>query len=1177
MRNIKHINVLALGLLIALSILIFDFSYKIDPQDALDISFNKLEEAYQQDSQYIRVASSYVELEELVGDSKFSILIKDKSDSLVYWNKAYAKQKEDYTKHWRKRFFLDTTVVELHLDLFDGTHLDLSHVLAKEFLPRYEYVYRRSGTISVPIEGQDLKLEVSSSHLKSKWHNYLLVFWYLSLLMISFVLSINYKNNQINGLFPLGLKGWTLYSLSIILLYIGSGYLLVDYLFGAHSFSLFNGEQKLDLDLLSFASLLAGLFFLVEGLKRDKVQSQWDKVHTVLKYFIGSVFVNGLMFFVILQAERFIKSGDVFVNIEEILNIEYRTIFFLMIMLGYSLVYFYLSSILFKIKSESQGKISSRIIGHTLGVIGMALVYLQLGGSTPVIPITLLLVTFFLIQDLYEEFNARNLTFVLINAILFSALMSVVIFYSALQKNKTERYENIKTVMGVLNNKELLTTQNIRDTLIASNLIPSLASLTYPSPMDRNELMSYIDNIVSSVDTSNLFDVEAVECYDQVGNSLFFNHISNYQNNNELIINSKRLDNNLYHLPLNNVTSIFFQINNDDFPYSPINMIIKLAKPDWSNKIQLEENNYLVYKDNSLIYSFSNDFLDIDREDPSILMESKDIGDMSYVVYSPDEEYKIIDYQEVSGLIKPISFFSLIFIICGILLGLFTLVNSRLKILPDELDFTFYSQSSLRSKIQLSVILLIVFSFFVIGIITTVYFKNIVSFNDRSKFKSDLKTIINDVQNKLTETLDAESAANIISKEFSELENIYSRRFAYFNDNGRRVIKSQRYDDAYNYIPYGILHSFTGEESTIKSVSLELEDEQVLIPIYLKEYQPQGFLTMHYSSRRSISSGIYNHLANLMNVYIFLFFLAGALSIFIANSITEPLARLREGVKKFKLGKTNEPLQYDSNDELGVLIKEYNNMTEQLEHSASIIAKTERDMAWREMAKQVAHEIKNPLTPMKLHLQHLENTVRSSPERAQEMIKKVSITLIEQINNLTNIANEFSNYATLPKADNIKTNLNEVVEHVHDLFRERDDMDINMDEPIDDLIVFADRNHLVRIVVNIIKNAIQSIPQERRGKIDISLEKIDSYAKLSISDNGSGIPDHMKNKIFTPNFTTKSSGTGLGLAICVNMLDTMNGKIYFESEENVGTTFFIEIPIMRKDFSHEEDEIFLED
>jgi signal transduction histidine kinase len=838
-----------------------------------------------------------------------------------------------------------------------------------------------------------------------------------------------------------------------------------------------------------------------------------------------------------------------------------------------------LSSILFKIKTESPGLIFTRIFGHTLGVAATAIFYMQLGGTTPIIPVTLLLIAFFLIQDLYEEFNARNLTFVLINAILFSALMSVVIFYAALQKNKTVRFENVNKVMGVLTDDELGMTQLVRDSLINSNLIPSLASLTYPSPMDRNELMSYIDDMVSSVDTLNLFDVEAVECYDQVGNSLFFNHISNYQNNNELIVNSKRLDNNLYHLPLNNVTSIFFQINNDDFPYSPINMIIKLSKSDWSNDVQVEEKNYLVYKNNNLIYSFSNDFLDFDRKDPSLLEESNDIGDMSYVVYSPDGLYKIIDYQEVSGLIKPISFFSLIFIICGILLGFFTIFNYKLKILPDELDFTFYSQSSLRSKIQLSVILLIVFSFFVIGIITTVYFKNIVSFNDRSKFKSDLKTIINDVQNKLTETLDAESAANIISKEFSELENIYSRRFAYYNNNGRMVIKSQQYNDAFNYIPYGILHSFSAEESTIKTVSVELEDEQVLIPIYLKEYQPQGFLTMHYSSQRSISSGIYNHLSNLMNVYIFLFFLAGALSIFIANSITEPLARLREGVKKFKLGRINEPLEYESNDELGVLIKEYNNMTEQLEHSASIIAKTERDIAWREMAKQVAHEIKNPLTPMKLHLQHLENTVRSSPERAQDMIKKVSSTLIEQINNLTNIANEFSNYATLPKADNIKTNLNEVVEHVHDLFRERDDMDISMNEPIEDLIVFADRNHLVRIVVNIIKNAIQSIPQDRKGKIEISLEKVDGCAKLSIQDNGSGIPDNMKNKIFTPNFTTKSSGTGLGLAICVNMLDTMNGKIYFESTEHVGTTFYIEIPIMRNEFSDDDisDDVFLED
>jgi nitrogen fixation/metabolism regulation signal transduction histidine kinase len=313
-------------------------------------------------------------------------------------------------------------------------------------------------------------------------------------------------------------------------------------------------------------------------------------------------------------------------------------------------------------------------------------------------------------------------------------------------------------------------------------------------------------------------------------------------------------------------------------------------------------------------------------------------------------------------------------------------------------------------------------------------------------------------------------------------------------------------------------------------------------------------------------------------VYIFLFLLAGAVSIAVGNSITRPLSRLAENVKKFKLGKHNEALQWDSNDEIGILIKNYNNLTTEVVNSAELLAKTQRDMAWREMAKQVAHEIKNPLTPMKLNIQYLEKVIQSDPDSAHLMIQRISGTLIEQINNLTQIADEFSNFATLPKAANEKIILNEVVEHIHDLFRKRDDMEIELLEPMNEIYVFADRNHLVRVLNNIVKNAIQAVPEYRRGKIIIDLQVVDAMARIKVSDNGLGIPEDMKDKVFTPNFTTKSSGTGLGLAISANMMETMNGRIYFNSKPNEGTDFYIELPLIRnEELPTTDGEVFLED
>jgi nitrogen fixation/metabolism regulation signal transduction histidine kinase len=301
----------------------------------------------------------------------------------------------------------------------------------------------------------------------------------------------------------------------------------------------------------------------------------------------------------------------------------------------------------------------------------------------------------------------------------------------------------------------------------------------------------------------------------------------------------------------------------------------------------------------------------------------------------------------------------------------------------------------------------------------------------------------------------------------------------------------------------------------------------------------------------------------LLNAYVFLFLIAVALAIAVANSITRPLSELGEKLKQLGIGKKNEPIQWAIKDEIGTLISDYNSMIDKLDDSAQVLAQTERDLAWREMAKQVAHEIKNPLTPMKLSIQYLQNGIHTDPEKLKQLVGRVSSTLIEQIENLSNIASEFSNFAKMPQAENEKVLLNDVVASVHDLFRKREDMDVQLYVPIQDIYVFADRNQLIRVLNNVVKNAIQAIPEERRGRIDISLLKRGDKAIISVLDNGTGIPDEMKERVFTPNFTTKSSGTGLGLAICANIVETFNGRIHFATNPGEGTTFFVEIPLMR--------------
>jgi two-component system nitrogen regulation sensor histidine kinase NtrY len=223
------------------------------------------------------------------------------------------------------------------------------------------------------------------------------------------------------------------------------------------------------------------------------------------------------------------------------------------------------------------------------------------------------------------------------------------------------------------------------------------------------------------------------------------------------------------------------------------------------------------------------------------------------------------------------------------------------------------------------------------------------------------------------------------------------------------------------------------------------------------------------------------------------------------------------------------------------------------------LAQSERESAWREMAKQVAHEIKNPLTPMKLNIQHLQRIASINPDDMAERVNKVSEVLIEQIDTLSHIATEFSNFAKLPKTNPEIINVNEVLKNVAHLFKQNTDCEIKL-YITQSQFILADREQCLRIFTNMLKNAEQAIPADRQGKIEIITFSNETEVIIKIRDNGCGIPDELRARMFTPNFTTKTTGTGLGLAMVKNYITAFGGTIFFETVENEGTTFTISIP-----------------
>ncbi len=334
------------------------------------------------------------------------------------------------------------------------------------------------------------------------------------------------------------------------------------------------------------------------------------------------------------------------------------------------------------------------------------------------------------------------------------------------------------------------------------------------------------------------------------------------------------------------------------------------------------------------------------------------------------------------------------------------------------------------------------------------------------------------------------------------------------------------------------------------------------IPLLNKDGKLIGFINLPYFSKQSVLRSEYSSfLVAIINIFILLFAISLLAALFVSNWITKPLRILQQNISAIQLGKRNQPINYKGNDEIASLVNEYNIKVEELEKYAGELARSERESAWREMAKQVAHEIKNPLTPMRLTIQHAQRSLKKEDPDYDDKLERFTNTLIEQIDTLSHIANEFSNFAKMPKAVNEELDLIQILSSTVDLYKETPDIHLRFHSgDLQSAPVYIDKEQILRVTGNLLKNAIQAIPDGKEGKIDIYVKSQDDGFIFQVKDNGSGIDPDQIDKIFTPNFTTKSTGMGLGLAMVKNIIESSNGKIWFETSQTSGTSFFVYLP-----------------
>lgn len=488
-----------------------------------------------------------------------------------------------------------------------------------------------------------------------------------------------------------------------------------------------------------------------------------------------------------------------------------------------------------------------------------------------------------------------------------------------------------------------------------------------------------------------------------------------------------------------------------------------------------------------------------------------------------------------------------------------------LNVLKNRIPFTAGKELFLSSKLQIYVTLVVFVTFVVVLFVTINYFRTNYGYRQKEALWNKTTEIAN--------AIGTQASVDALFNKFQtgliyDLSNYYNTDINLYDAKGKMLISSNdriyEQDILGNLMNPAVFRDLNGGSSGFVAEEQigDLGFISAYYTIFDNDLNVKGYLNLPYfSNRKDLYREISNYAVTIINLFALVFALAAIVAYILAHRITGPLNLIRQQMGLVKLGLPNSPIEWQHNDEIGLLIAEYNKMILELEDSTSKLAESERQGAWKEMAKQVAHEIKNPLTPMKLSLQHLQFAIQRNDENLQEKIKKTTQLLIEQIDSLSAMAEEFSSFAKMPEPKMELINLTHVLDSAVSLFSKEENATLDYLPLSSTIMVMADQHQLGRVFTNILKNAIQAIPEDRKGLIRIRAEVTPQQVNVSFEDNGIGISSDLRKRIFSPNFSTKNSGMGLGLAISKRIVELFGGSIHFQSVEDKGTTFYVMLPL----------------
>lgn len=478
-------------------------------------------------------------------------------------------------------------------------------------------------------------------------------------------------------------------------------------------------------------------------------------------------------------------------------------------------------------------------------------------------------------------------------------------------------------------------------------------------------------------------------------------------------------------------------------------------------------------------------------------------------------------------------------------------------------------QLSLRIRIFLSMIFLVLLASVLIAAVTIFQYKEQTDEYNQGRLarkEASVKSAINYWLNSgNTFPLETKYLQYIFKDKIYEIANIENLEINIYNLEGKLAKSSHSgfvKSDAPSVLSDSVLNAIESaynhhliKTKIAKNTSLQSSYS------YLTDskFKPIGILNLQYLQDNSTQNqDLEEFLMRLAFVYLLMFVLAILFAYFISSYITRNLKAITIKIQQTKLNKSNEKIILKNpSEEIFTLVNAYNAMVDELEESAVKLAQGEREQAWREMAKQVAHEIKNPLTPMRLTVQSFQRKFNPEDPDINIKINEFSKTLIQQIDTMSSIASAFSNFAKMPTQNKEDLNVVEVIKHALDIFTEDYIHFFNEKEIIEAKL---DKTQLIRIVTNLVKNATQALAEIEFKKVEVTVSDTDKEVIIKVADNGQGILEEDKARVFEPKFTTKSSGMGLGLPMVKNIVETYGGSITFSSKINKGTVFEIKLP-----------------